>query len=852
MSRAELAWRIATRSRIERQRLATLVRRPQWDRTALADALSPDAVDGALRQAVARGDWCQAESLLRARIRRRPARFFLDPSDAGALRQEILGRWPAAADEAAAQAERILAGTFDLLGYRGIVWPTSSGGALDWHVDPISGRRSPASFWADVPYLDPRSGDHKVTWELNRHQHWMALGRAAWLTGNERFARAVVDQLASWRAANPPLIGTNWTSMLELAFRSISWLWSLHVLLADERPVSSPADVWLVDMLIGLDRQLAQVASNLSYYFSPNTHLTGEALAQYVVGTALPELARSSEWIAVGRRVLLDEIDQQVGADGGHIERSTHYHRYTLDFYLLALRTAEIAGDAQAVAAFRGASARLAAFMRELADDRGRLPGIGDDDGGMLWPIVRRDPTDVRDSLSQAAILLAQPELAPWGISEQVFWTGGLRVRDAVGAAAAVAAVGDTWPAATPVRARVFPSTGLVVVRSDEGAHLVFDVGPHGFRNAGHAHADALAVTLSVGQQPLLIDPGTGTYTMDAALRNLLRGSTSHNTLTLDGRSSAVPSGPFQWASGADSSLATWRANGGLAWAEAFHDAYGSVRHRRSVVHGSGAGWVIVDQVLGDAEHRAELHWHLHPAWSADETERGLRLTSTGGRRAWLLHTAGGALVVTKGVWSPVYGALDTCRTVRLTQTVRAPWSVATWIGGGDEAAVLEKVAVDGDERGRSIAVRVRQGARAWTTMLWPWGVPEREERSRSVPEYHSNARLVQYGTVDGALTSLSLADGSHLLALRDGLLSLVAEPSIADLHVRLAGRVLALFASRPPSRLRLDGPSLRDISRIHLNGRELPRASSDGRSDVVTVHATDWALCAESPVLST
>ena len=51
------------------------------------------------------------------------------------------------------------------------------------------------------------------------------------------------------------------------------------------------SDPWLVDMLIALDRQLTHVERHLSYYFSPNTHLTGEALALYVVGTALPELA---------------------------------------------------------------------------------------------------------------------------------------------------------------------------------------------------------------------------------------------------------------------------------------------------------------------------------------------------------------------------------------------------------------------------------------------------------------------------------------------------------------------------------------------------------------------------------
>src|SRR5438105_15478153 len=97
---------------------------------------------------------------------------------------------------------------------------------------------------------------------------------------------------------------------------------------ADDQP-------WTVDLLLGLDRQLSHIEQNLSYYFSPNTHLLGEALALYVCGRSLPLLRCSADREALGRRVLLDEAHRQVSCDGGHCERSTHYHRYTLDFYLL-------------------------------------------------------------------------------------------------------------------------------------------------------------------------------------------------------------------------------------------------------------------------------------------------------------------------------------------------------------------------------------------------------------------------------------------------------------------------------------------------------------------------------------
>src|SRR5262249_9193466 len=153
------------------------------------------------------------------------------------------------------------------------------------------------------PFLDPSCGDHKIIWELNRHQHWLVLGRAFWLTGDSRYARAVFDQSNSWLAANPPLIGINWASMLELAFRSISWIWAIHFF-AHDTEASEP---WLVDWLLALDRQLDHVEQHLSHYFSPNTHLLGEALALYVAGLALPQLESSKRRTAVGRGILLRE-----------------------------------------------------------------------------------------------------------------------------------------------------------------------------------------------------------------------------------------------------------------------------------------------------------------------------------------------------------------------------------------------------------------------------------------------------------------------------------------------------------------------------------------------------------------
>ena len=95
---------------------------------------------------------------------------------------------------------------------------------------------------------------------------------------------------------------------------------------------------------------------------------------------------------------------------------------------------------------------------------------------------------------------------------------------------------GPAAAAMLAVESRHWPSTALTgsgyyVSRTTRGDHLVFDAGPHGFLNGGHAHADALSCTLSIAGRPVLIDPGTGTYTMDRELRDRLRSSMMHNTV---------------------------------------------------------------------------------------------------------------------------------------------------------------------------------------------------------------------------------------------------------------------------------------------------------------------------------
>jgi hypothetical protein len=306
-----------------------------------------------------------------------------------------------------------------------------------------------------------------------------------------------------------------------------------------------------------------------------------------------------------------------------------------MDFYLLALLMAEHTQDTEAITRFTDVVTRMAEFTRAIADDEGHLPLIGDDDGGMLWPITGRACSDVRDSLALAAVVLGRPDLARWGVPEEVFWIAG---RTAIEQEPFVEAYRSDVP---PAASATFGDTGYVVARDANGGHLVFDVGPLGFLNAGHAHADALALTLGVNGRPLLVDPGTSTYTTDAALRDRLRSSASHNTVTLDGQSPSIPAGPFHWRSRTDARLGGTRHNPAFDWAEGAHDGYPGHRHRRTVFRAPGGGWLVVDEVLGRGRHAADVHWHFDPSWMLNrETPTRLRATHAEGGTAWIVHDA--------------------------------------------------------------------------------------------------------------------------------------------------------------------------------------------------------------------
>jgi hypothetical protein len=607
-----------------------------------------------------------------------------------------------------AAADKTCSGRFDLLGYSNLEF----GDPIDWQFDPISGCRAPFVHWTRLNPLDYTTvGDSKVIWELNRHQWMVNLGQAYRLTGDERYADAAARYLQSWLRGNPPGMGINWTSSLELGFRLIAWCWTL-LLIRDSQALTP--DLYS-ELLESVRAHTTHMERYLSYYFSPNTHLTGEALGLLYAAVVFPELKGARRRRSLATRILAQEIERQVLSDGVYFEHSTCYQRYTVDIYLHFLVLASRAGF-QVPDVIRQRLRSMLDFLVTLRQPNGSMPNIGDGDGGWLLPLSRTRPEDFGAMFSTAAVIFREPAYA-WAagkLAPDTLWLLG------TSAVEIFEAIEPSPP--TDDACRLFSGGGFAVMRSgwDQDSHsLIFDTGPLGCPGtSGHGHADLLSIQCSAFGQPYLVDGGTGCYTPSRELRDFSRGTAAHSTIMVDGRSQAEPAGPFSWESRSTAELRRWISNKTLALADAEHDGYGAlpdpVSHRRRVIFIKPRYWLVVDDLIGDGQHHVEIRFQFAPMKVRNEHTGWVRATRDG-QHGLLMRTFSSAPINSyvregqrtplEGWVSPNYGRLEPAPVVVYVADTQLPIRIVTLLWPTTEVDKTPDVDVIRDDEGRPIGV---------------------------------------------------------------------------------------------------------------------------------------------------
>lgn len=513
-------------------------------------------------------------------------------------------------------ADRVVANEFPIfsLGYLSYDDPPR------WNFDPVHNKTASDGFYADIDYLNfATCGDVKVTWELSRFQFVYDLGQAYTLTGDGRYASKFVDLIGAWSEAHPDFRGVTFCSALEFAFRINSLCWGICFF--KDTDAIDTRHARNIYRLIYISASFLR--DHLSTWFSPNTHLFGEAYGLYMTGVLFPEFTEAKSWEETGLAILREELDKQITSDGMHAELSTAYHAYLLEFVLATVQLAHT-NDRELPQIFYQKLQALVDLFASIQRPDGTWPHIGDEDGGRLFWLSRKSAGDycpILEAARQALLSEKRDDLS--GEYSESFWLTGTRLGPHKQETDRI--VADD--AGTLIR--TYPEAGLFVCKSScKQMYSLFQCGRFGYNDCPHSHADMLHVDLSMGSDNFTIDPGTYIYTADLVARNRYRSAAMHNGPHLPGIEYYNESNPFGWLQRPDIEIKRATNGNAFGYCKARYEAEstrtGKAKISRALFFLADRMWIVHDSIR--LEKSNDAAWRFVTPCDAELTDRGVLL----------------------------------------------------------------------------------------------------------------------------------------------------------------------------------------------------------------------------------
>lgn len=436
--------------------------------------------------------------------------------------------------------------------------------------------------------------DIKFLWEPARFAFAFILGRAWYLTQDDRYAEAFWKYFESFMQNNPANLGPHWMNGQEVAIRMMAFVWAYHVF--ESAAATSAARSAALRQAIY--QHANRIPATLVYARSQNNnHLLTEAAAIYTAGLFF----KKSNWRKTGWLWINWAFQNQIGDYGEYIQHSTNYHRVMLQ---TALWVNFIKQDVF-FASTTQSLARSTHWLFSLVDNAsGLVPNLGANDGALIFSLSATPYDDFRPTVQAAARAFLRNSLTSGIWDEMSIWFG--------------------LKAASR--------------ESDSDAYLTDNLrgkNSWAYLRTSHfmsrlAHMDQLHVDLWWRGLNIAQDAGTYLYNAESPWDNPLVTTRVHNTVTVDDKDQMTRSGRFlvlDWAS-AFSKPVIESDEKVLQKLKAYHTGYRKlgVKHERMVTVFDDELWRIEDRLLSSRRksHTYRLHWLLVDGdWKIEKRELG-------------------------------------------------------------------------------------------------------------------------------------------------------------------------------------------------------------------------------------
>ncbi len=539
--------------------------------------------------------------------------------DAGRFGGAMRACWPALTEVWVALSDRLIEGTFP---HGAMTIPYVPGKGVDWNANPGG-----TSSWGGMHYL------FFLRWPI----------RAAMLTGEAQYVRVVAECVGTYlrqmddirEERQVPTPGSDeqrsftvWNTLaLGLKLKALGEaLYALR---------DHPA--WTVEDCRNTTILLWRHADFLSRQVSAQTAVEWQQQLNFIssgsgglgaVGALLPEWAAASGWLETAGQIQETLLLNQVHPDGMQKEICTQYHKTVIRSFatlqmVLARQGLPSFYDTEP---FRSRFLAMHRFLGEIVMPQGFTPAINSAVYAMDWVVF----------LAAGNVFFGDPVLR-WHVNR---WYRPDFVPVQKGGPGWGATILNDLCVPRPkgVRARaprsasrLFPDSGIAVLRDgwgEEANALVLDFGhPDG----GHAYAAQASFTAWVKGRPAALSPGSPFAYSDPNYRPWYYSTQGQNTVWIDGEDQEI------WRPGRKrriwGRLLEWQDGREETLVRVSHDGYvrsKGIRHERTVLLKKGGYFLIYDLLDGAASEDARtLRWTIRcPDALREDTDR--RVVSDG------------------------------------------------------------------------------------------------------------------------------------------------------------------------------------------------------------------------------
>lgn len=424
--------------------------------------------------------------------------------------------------------------------------------------------------------------DNELRWQLHRQKWFIPFGKAYRVSGDEKYAKAWVEQFMDWIQKNPmPGSQIDYEDPgRKDAYQNMRYSWrplEVSTRLQDQPAeflyfLNSPAFTpeFLTEFLVNYYHHANHIMHNFS---KQGNHLLFEGQRIIYAGTFFPEFKEAANWRKKGIEILNEEIKKQVYDDGMQYELDLGYHEAAINIFFKALNMAEANGFANEFPpAYLEIIEKMINVVVNTAFPDYSHPLFSDAKEGNKKELIKN--------------LKKWAKVYPKNNDLQYMASEGKK---------------GTVPAHL---SKAYQTSGFYILRNGwdkESTMMIMKAGPPAF---WHNQPDNGTFELYINGRNFFHDSGCYLYAGKGEvmkLRNWFRQTRVHNTLTLDNRDLETT----------DSKCLLFNTEGKNDVFVYENPSYQGLTHRRSVFFVNREFFVIADEATGNATGTINLHYNL-------------------------------------------------------------------------------------------------------------------------------------------------------------------------------------------------------------------------------------------------